>query len=66
MHDLRGEVGLAHQVAARDWIVPRDLDRYVAVGTALAAAANGDAGATQADGRAEDIPALERVAELAK
>ena len=66
MHDLRGEVGLAHEVAARDRIVPRDLDGYVAVGTALAAAPNGDAGATQTDGRAEDVTALERVAELAK
>ena len=44
MHDLRGEVGLAHEVASRDGIVPRDLDGYVAVGTALAAAAKGDAG----------------------
>ncbi len=66
MHDLRGEVGLAHEVAARDRIVPRDLDGYVAVGTALAAAPNGDAGTTQTDGRTEDVTPLERVAELSQ
>jgi hypothetical protein len=66
MYDLRGEVGLAHEVSASDRIVPRDLDCYVAVGATLAAAPNGDASTTQTDGRTEYVTPLERVTKLSE